>query len=209
VKEILRNVNSYYTEKVLRHGPSPHGADWKNEESQVARFVQLVKILENTAESFSVNDLGCGYGKLYEFLKDNYNSFHYTGYDLSDEMILNARSLYGSSGSHEFRVISDLADLTPADYTLASGIFNVKMEHSNDEWQDYFITVLRQMSKISKRGFAFNCLTIYSDMEYMKDTLYYADPCFYFDFCKRHFSRKVALLHDYDLYEFTIMVSKG
>jgi SAM-dependent methyltransferase len=209
VKEILRNVNSYYTEKVLKHGPSPHGADWRNEESQLARFVQLLKLVKNTATDFSINDLGCGYGKLYEFLNENYDSFSYTGYDLSEEMISNALRLYGNSGSHDFRAIGDLDELTPADFTVTSGIFNVMMGHSADEWQDYFLTVLRQMDRVSKSGFAFNCLTIYSDKEYMKDNLYYADPCFYFDYCKKHFSRNVALLHDYDLYEFTILVTKG
>jgi len=42
----------------------------------------------------------------------------------------------------------------------------------------------------------------------MREDLYYADPCFIFDYCKRNFSRNVALLHDYELYEFTIIVRK-
>ena len=32
---------------------------------------------------------------------------------------------------------------------------------------------------------------------------------FFFDFCKRNFSRNVALLHDYGLYDFTIIVRKN
>jgi len=51
-------------------------------------------------------------------------------------------------------------------------------------------------------------LTKYSDREYMKEYLYYADPLFIFDYCKRNFSKKVALIHDYELYEFTILVRK-
>ena len=42
----------------------------------------------------------------------------------------------------------------------------------------------------------------------MKDHLFYADPCFFFDHCKKHFSKNVALLHDYGMYEFTILVRK-
>ncbi len=52
----------------------------------------------------------------------------------------------------------------------------------------------------------FNCLTSYSDPEKKRDELYYADPCALFDMCKRRYSRQVALLHDYGLYEFTILV---
>jgi len=42
----------------------------------------------------------------------------------------------------------------------------------------------------------------------MKDDLYYADPCYFFDYCKKKFSKNIALLHDYGLYEFTILVRK-
>jgi hypothetical protein len=53
-------------------------------------------------------------------------------------------------------------------------------------------------------------LTKYSDAERMagRPDLFYGDPLFFFDFCKRNFSRNVALLHDYGLYDFTIIVRK-
>ncbi len=59
--------------------------------------------------------------------------------------------------------------------------------------------------RLSTQGFSFNLLTNYSDREYMRDDLYYAEPCRLFDHCKRRYSRQVALLHDYGLYEFTIL----
>jgi hypothetical protein len=42
----------------------------------------------------------------------------------------------------------------------------------------------------------------------MKDYLYYADPMKLFDHCKKKYSKKVAILHDYPLYEFTLLVRK-
>ena len=42
----------------------------------------------------------------------------------------------------------------------------------------------------------------------MRPYLYYADPLFLFDYCKKKYSKSVALLHDYGLYEFTILVRK-
>ena len=42
----------------------------------------------------------------------------------------------------------------------------------------------------------------------MRPDLYYADPGLFFDDCKRRFSRNVAILHDYDLYDFTVIVRK-
>jgi hypothetical protein len=64
------------------------------------------------------------------------------------------------------------------------------------------------MHEFTARGFAFNCLTAYSDQDKMRPDLHYADPCELFDICKRKYSRNVALLHDYGLYEFTILVRK-
>ena len=52
-------------------------------------------------------------------------------------------------------------------------------------------------------------LTRYADPPLMRDDLYYADPTRYFAVCKERYSRNVALLHDYDLYEFTLLVRVG
>ncbi len=68
--------------------------------------------------------------------------------------------------------------------------------------------ILDVLDRTSRSGFAFNCLTSYSDADKMREYLYYADPCALFDLCKRRYSRNVALLHDYGLYEFTILVRK-
>ncbi len=40
----------------------------------------------------------------------------------------------------------------------------------------------------------------------MRTDLYYGDPIFFFEHCRTTFGRHVALLHDYPLYEFTILV---
>jgi hypothetical protein len=94
------------------------------------------------------------------------------------------------------------------DYGVASGIFNVRMERTDAEWQAYLEATLDQLDRTSRLGFAFNCLSSYSDADRMRPDLYYADPCRLFDLCKRRYAKNVALLHDYGLYEFTILVRK-
>jgi len=64
------------------------------------------------------------------------------------------------------------------------------------------------MDDHATQGMAFNMLTKYSDADRMRPDLYYADPLFFFDYCKRNFAKNVALLHDYHLYDFTIIVRK-
>ena len=203
--KILENINHYYTDKIKMHGATPKGVDWNGEESQFVRFEQLSKIINK--DIFSINDIGCGYGKYFEFLQNRFSNFNYYGFDLSQEMINNAKSLYSNMGGG-FMQVDNLKNIEKADYSVASGIFSVKMEHNESEWLSYILATLEEMNEKSIKGFSFNMLTKYSEKEYMRDNLYYADPLFIFDYCKRNFSKQVALLHDYGLYEFTILVKK-
>lgn len=84
----------------------------------------------------------------------------------------------------------------------------MRQGRSDAEWFNYLQETLDSLDRFSRRGFSFNCLTSYSDEDRKRDYLYYADPCQLFDLCKRRYSRQVALLHDYGLYEFTILVRK-
>jgi hypothetical protein len=65
---------------------------------------------------------------------------------------------------------------------------------------------LMHLAAMSIRGFAFNAMTTYVDWK--QENLYYADPFMFFDFCKRNISRYVSLLHDYPLFEWTMIVRK-
>ena len=92
-----------------------------------------------------------------------------------------------------------------SEYCVASGIFNVRLDHSDRNWSDYLYHMLEVMNKFTKTGFAFNCLSNYSDENKRRNDLFYADPCELFDHCKNSYSQNVTLLHDYGLYEFTIL----
>ncbi len=206
VRGALAEVSRYYSDKLAKHGPTPAGVDWKNGESQGLRFRQLSRLFRDASESLSVNDLGCGYGAFYDYLARLGMACDYVGADISPAMIEQARLLH--SDAPHCRFVAGAGDLPVADYTVASGIFNVKLGTPHAAWEAGMRDTIRSMDRLSRRGFAFNCLTIYSDADKMVDRLYYADPCQYFDFCKRSFSPHVALLHDYGLYEFTILVRK-
>jgi SAM-dependent methyltransferase len=197
---VLDAVQRYYSEKVVEHGPTAKGVDWNDTVSQELRFDQLLRVVDATT-SFTINDYGCGYGALADHLEGR--DFAYTGFDISEEMLAQARSLHGDQ-----RFVGRDEELEPADYTVASGIFNVKLHATVDEWEQHVFRTLARLDELSTRGFAFNMLTSYSDADRMRDDLYYADPRVVFDHCKRTFSRWVALLHDYGLYEFTMLVRK-
>jgi hypothetical protein len=64
--------------------------------------------------------------------------------------------------------------------------------------------MIRRLSEQSARGLAFNLFTTYVD--FRNDDLFYADPAEFFSLCRRELSRYVTLLHDYPLYEWTLVV---
>lgn len=200
---LLDDVANYYSQKLAEHGDSPKGVDWNGAESQFLRFDQLCKVI-SASNSFTVNDLGCGYGAFCEYLEKRYESFSYTGIDVSESMISAAEHRYHNRKNMRFINASEPDQI--ADYGVASGIFNVRLDRSHKEWRSYIEAALDVLHRTSRFGFAFNCLTSYSDKDKMRDNLYYVDPCEIFDLCKRRYSRNVALLHDYELYEFTILV---
>ncbi|MGZ4415273.1 MAG: class I SAM-dependent methyltransferase [Gaiellaceae bacterium] len=200
MNDIRERVERYYSGKFAEHGPSARGVDWSSPESQELRFRQLLRIAEGT-ESFSLVDYGCGYGALAEHLDHLGVDCRYAGYDLSTSMVEHARTAHPA---HSFTTRRE--DLRPADYAVASGIFNVKQDVGEAEWRGYVLETIADLAALGTKGFAFNMLTSYSDADKMRDDLYYGDPCELFDHCKRSYSRNVALLHDYGLYEFTILV---
>jgi SAM-dependent methyltransferase len=204
--DLLADVADYYSAKLAEYGATPRGVDWNGEESQILRFEQLTKVIRQS-RGFSLNDLGCGYGALYDYLRTKYHGFAYTGCDISSDMILAAQA--GGESNHDTKFVVAAAPPEIADYGIASGIFNVRLCRNDAEWLDYLETTLDVLDRTSRHGFAFNCLTSYSDADRMHDYLYYADPCALFDRCKRRYSRHVALLHDYGLYEFTVIVRKN
>jgi SAM-dependent methyltransferase len=204
--KLLDEVATYYALKLAEHGHTSRGVDWNGEVSQTVRFAQLCRIIATNAPNFSLNDLGCGYGALLDYLQGKHATCTYLGVDVSHEMIKAAEQRHAAAAQARFITSSEPDQL--ADYGVASGIFNVRLGRTDTEWFDYLQTTLDVLNHTSRIGFSFNCLTSYSDQNKKRDYLYYADPCQLFDLCKRRYSRQVALFHDYGLYEFTILVRK-
>jgi SAM-dependent methyltransferase len=205
-KNLLTEVSKYYSSKLIKYGETPLGVDWNGEKSQKLRFEQLSKIIKKSSP-FTINDLGCGYGALCDYLFKKYENFKYTGFDVSENMICSAKQRYQDRDNVNF--IEACMPEMLADYGVASGIFNVRFDTSDADWLAYIKSTLDVLNRTSMYGFSFNCLTSYSDQNKKKNTLYYADPKYLFDYCKIHYSRNITLLHDYDLYEFSILVRKN
>lgn len=201
----LSKVEQLYTDNIRKFGNKAESVGWGTQEKQDLRFLKLLSVVDQNESSFSVNELGCGYGELVKHCaRNNFKLGEYFGYDISEEMLSNAKDYLADFENINLFKSSNLSSM--ADYTIASGIFNVRFDNGIQDWEEHIKSTLRDMFEHSKKGIAFNLLTKYVDFE--ADNLYYADPACYFDFCKTELGKRVNLLHDYPLYEWTITVFK-
>lgn len=202
----VQDMNNYYKAIINKETKLSRQVGWRDDIAQIRRFEQLFYLLKNE-EKIEVADLGCGLSGFYNFLTTKNKDFQYTGYDISPDMI-NKAKLINNSSNIDLRLINETSDISSHDFIVLSGIFNMKKDIDNNTWQEYILKQLDIIHQKSMKGFAFNLLTIYSDKDLMKEELFYAEPSFFFDYCKKNFSKNIALMHDYDEYDFTIIVRK-
>lgn len=201
----LTKIEKLYTENLEKFGIDSKSVGWNSPESQTLRFQKLLSLVDEPGiKPFTLNELGCGYGELYKYCEsNNYKLKKFNGYDISEKMLTAAKS-YLNADNAFFYQNSEI--ITKADYTITSGIFNVKFEEEKNNWEGFIKQTLKNMFEFSEIGMSFNLLTKYVDFE--DENLYYADPSYYFDFCKKELSKYVSLIHDYKLYEWTIIVRR-
>ncbi len=204
----LNQIHDFFDQCFDLHGETAQGVGWNSPEAQEIRFDQLLKVVQ-PGKPFTFIEYGCGYGHLLPYMRaQGLSPDHYYGIDILESSLAAAREQFADDPSASFHTA--LADVPVADYLSASGVFNVKLQHDNASWTRYVINSLDEFFSKTAKGFSVNFLTKYSDYDRMKQRpdLYYADPCFLFDYCKENLSRNVALLHDYEIYDFTLIVRK-
>ena len=204
--EIHDRVAHYYTSKVRIYGATPRGVDWRDREGQNRRFDKLCQALDGLSGR-SVVEIGCGYGGFVDFCAGRGLAVDYVGYDISEDMIEAARARHAHVPGVRFAVGATPSE--PSDVCIASGLFNVRFDYTDEAWWRYVVETIDVMAEASRQGFAFNILTAFSDPERMEPRLYYADPGRMLAHCIRRFGRNVAIFHDYGLYEFTVAVRTG
>jgi len=202
---VYTTIESYYTAKVLKHGAHPRGVDWTCVATQELRFVQLLKIC-TFSMPFSLNDVGCGYGALLAYLARRHPdaAVDYFGIDLSPAMIRLAERRWRNRAMAKFA--TDAACDRVADYSVASGIFNVKLNQPTDLWQRFVTKTLGNMRARSRRGFAVNFMAPQDPAQPSIAELYRTEPEPWIRYCKREFRSSVEVVRDYGLREFTLLI---
>ena len=200
----LELINNFYEKNFIKYKFHNKTLAWKSKKEQIIRFEKLTSFIDK--KKISINDYGCGFGDLFFFLKKKkFFIKEYCGYELSESIFNKVNNRFKTLEEKIFLINSENIN-KKMDYSFASGTFNIKMRNSDKNWSNFIKKKIKEMNAYSKKGFSFNLLSTYVD--YKKEDLYYGDPNYWFDFCKINFSKKINLIHDYDLWEWTIIVKK-
>lgn len=206
IGQLLNLISSAYTYRINQCGPVANGVFWKDQDGQVLRYELLLQAVaeEDLGGPITVNDLGCGYGALFDLLADQnmMQDGHYFGYDISPKMITEARSQHPDPRTTfiESPVATEMAQ-----YSFVSGTYNMNFGARRDIWGEYVKTSLKRLWDKTSKVMAFNMLDSASPQRLVD--LYYADRNEFVTFALT-LSPEVEIIDDYPLTEFTIYVKR-
>ncbi len=123
----------------------------------------------------------------------------YTGLDINPRLIEVASSRFPGVDLRVADIEQD--DVGTYDYSLSTSCFNLRMEH-----EDNYVFAEKILSAAyakARKGVAIDFLTSYVDFKGNPDEAFYYEPERVFSIAKR-ITRRVALRHDYPLFEFFV-----
>lgn len=200
----LAKVREYYDHKVRAHGPTPRGVDWPCAVTQELRFRQLLRLCD-FSERRSLNDLGCGYGALLGYVRRHHRRtlIDYRGIDLAATMVERARQQHSTEPPETFCVSRSCSRV--ADYSVASGIFNVKLESRRQDWERLVASVLLDLRRHSRLGFAVNFIEPPGAGADSPHQLYRVSADHWAAYCRQTLGCQVEIVGDYGLPEYTLI----
>ncbi|MFP6734173.1 MAG: class I SAM-dependent methyltransferase [Rhodospirillales bacterium] len=200
---LLDPVARTFGRSLKAYGTKHKALAWVDPDRMLRRFQIFAGLISHLGEDqpISVNDLGCGYGPMFDSFGDLPALRHgrYYGYDISPEMIKAARARITDPRA-KFRV--GHAAAFEADYSFVSGTYNMKMYASDTEWQTMVEESLKHLFSMTRTGLGLNMLSVHNPAR--EPTLYYGDPEYYLDFCQRHLSLNSRLIEVLSPREFII-----
>lgn len=206
IGQLLEFVSRVYAYRINEYGPVANGVFWKDADGQMLRLELLLQAVEqeDLKGPITVNDLGCGYGALFELLAEEpmMRGGKYFGYDISADMVATAKAKHADPRATFF--VSPVATEV-ADYSFVSGTYNMSMGANRALWTHYIKTSLEQLWKKTAKIMAYNLLDENSSNKL--DDLYYAERSTFLEHALT-LSPDVEIIDDYPLDEFTIIIKR-
>lgn len=194
--EVKNKLAQHYIPLLNEHGNSFRSLNWGSEKSQRHRFEILLAPFLDRMSEFSLLDVGCGLAHLYSHIKKEGLNIDYSGIDAVSEMIDSAKQQHPEIAPQ--LSVSSVLDIETKnfDVVVASGIFYVACS------KERMLEEIDKLFSICTIGLAFNSLSSWSNEKEQNE--FYADPISILDHCRKNFSTRCILRHDYMPHDFTI-----
>ena len=138
------SIRSAYTRRFREKGAHAEGVFWASRLSQQARFDQVLRDMkaEHGADDFSLADVGCGYGALFDYIRrtEAWRQIDYYGVDINKDMLAYCRREH-SANKHRFS--HGRAPDRQVDFAVFVGTFNLCHTDDYALWEHYILRQLR------------------------------------------------------------------
>jgi len=191
----IDRIVARYSARLREHGDDIRTLASGTEQRRRLRFDVLTEV--GVTAGASVVDIGCGFGDYFGYLRDRATPVDYLGIDINPDLIAVARAKYPQARF----LVSDVQrePPPPCDFVVSTSAFNLPLEHQDN--YAFAADMLRIAHTSARRGVAVDFLTSYVDYESPHGFHY--DPARVFAAAKQ-ITRRVALRHDYPLFEFCV-----
>jgi SAM-dependent methyltransferase len=149
----LETIRTYYESKMGKGLPDYGVLGWESQEAQNLRFEILFSAVE--IDGKSLLDVGCGMGNLLQFLEGKKISVTYTGTDILESMIEQAKQKNPGAVFHHADIFkNNIFKNGSFDIVYASGIFNINLGNNFE----FLEKALRQLLDLAGEAVVFNLL---------------------------------------------------
>ena len=206
-KLLNKQISNIYNKRFDNFNNTPKGVFWNSKLSQDLRLnIILDKILQNAkSDEFSIADIGCGYGRLYEIIRERKldGKVQYHGFDINQKIISFCKN---NIDFENIKFSISAFPLNKTDYVVMSGTYNLTPTNNISLWEDYIIKNLTSNWKLVQKAMIFNCLI--KEERKIEKKLYYTEFSWIQKICERNFCDPEVIKHNLLKDDITIILKK-
>ena len=177
-------INSEYSRRFEKFGPTAKGVFWASTARQEKRFDLILEEIQKISRNhfvLEIADIGCGYGSFVDYLNKHVtqNRFNYEGFDINPDFIEHCRSKFTEKN---LRFIIGSRPSSKKHFITMSGTYNLATTTNVSLWEQYLFSCLSECWAYTKTAMIFNLQTS-KKSKISSQNIYYANISDIIDFC--------------------------
>ena len=202
-----KQISKVYSKRFANYNNTPKGVFWNNTLSQDLRLNIITnKVLSLSKQNtISIADIGCGYGRLWNIIKERNleKKINYYGLDINKDFIsfcqknINCQNVNFELGTFPSKKV---------DYIVMSGTYNLTPTNSLKIWEKYVFENLCLNWKLADKALIFNCLI--NQNRQIKNSLYFTELLWIKELCEKNFGITEISKHNLLPNDITITIKK-